>query len=210
MSKSEQISSGVVSDSDDENIYNSSQITPPIDVFGEGLSTLIFDLRMSSKMVLVVAMLKSHFTDTALNVEHRTLLDNYVIIDFGACMINEVEADVSTNQRLDLYSLICAHLGFELIVLNSDCHLCGIVFSQKVPIDFNDVVDSFLKYYESPERRFIFKTVDGMLKWDSLYDLTTQTPQNELLHIKMSPLMIEELVTILTRINYGQCVEQDF
>ncbi|TYG89219.1 hypothetical protein ES288_A12G082200v1 [Gossypium darwinii] len=67
-------------------------------------------------------------------------------------------------------------------------------------------VDSFLKYYESPERRPIFETVDEMLKWAGLYNLTTQTLQDELIGIKLSPLLIEELVTVITRINYGQSV----
>ncbi|KAL4379028.1 hypothetical protein GQ457_02G010100 [Hibiscus cannabinus] len=67
-------------------------------------------------------------------------------------------------------------------------------------------VDSFLKYYESPERRPVFETVDEMLKWAGLYDLTTRTLQDELVQLKISPLMIDELVTVITRINYGQSV----
>ncbi|XP_039016774.1 farnesylcysteine lyase-like [Hibiscus syriacus] len=67
-------------------------------------------------------------------------------------------------------------------------------------------VDSFLKYYESPETRPVFETVDEMLKWAGLYNLTTRTLQDELVHIKISPLMIDELVTVITRINYGQSV----
>ncbi|KAL4272615.1 hypothetical protein GQ457_13G021380 [Hibiscus cannabinus] len=319
MSKSEQNSKRVVSDLNDENVYNSSQITPPVDVaLGEGLSTLIFYLRMSPEMVLVAAMLKSHLIDTILNAEHRALLDHCdmvlnnevlqatipwridfrhvkrqwnleelvsdfvstdcldslskkllrvvksyleemilklfsyiheevkmydpykfrlllmrsknvnkyfieqrtieqmmklsemntevgvneltashhlkqqrfyiaileardrigghvyidcsslsVIVDLGA-MISEVEVDVSTKRRPDLSSLICEHLGVELIVLNSVCPFYDIVFGLKVTTDINVVVGSFLKYYESPERRFF--------------------------------------VTILTRIHYGQSI----
>ncbi|XVF14864.1 hypothetical protein REPUB_Repub09cG0097700 [Reevesia pubescens] len=67
-------------------------------------------------------------------------------------------------------------------------------------------VDSFLRYYESPETRPIFETVDEMLKWAGLYNLTTRTLQDELIDTKLSPLLIEELVTVITRINYGQSV----
>ncbi|KAK8549104.1 hypothetical protein V6N12_062002 [Hibiscus sabdariffa] len=221
MSKSEQNSKRVVSDLNDENVYNSSQITPPVDVaLGEGLSTLIFYLRMSPEMVLVAAMLKSHLIDTILNAEHRALLDHCdmvlnnevlqatipwridfrhvkrqwnleelqqrfyiaileardrigghvyidcsslsVIVDLGA-MISEVEVDVSTKRRPDLSSLICEHLGVELIVLNSVCPFYDIVFGLKVTTDINVVVGSFLKYYESPERRFVSETMDEML-----------------------------------------------
>ncbi|XP_022752252.1 LOW QUALITY PROTEIN: farnesylcysteine lyase-like [Durio zibethinus] len=67
-------------------------------------------------------------------------------------------------------------------------------------------LDNFLKYYESPEMRPVFETVDEMLKWAGLYDLTTRTLQDELIDTKLSPLLIEELVTVITRINYGQSV----
>ncbi|XVF16929.1 hypothetical protein REPUB_Repub10bG0073200 [Reevesia pubescens] len=67
-------------------------------------------------------------------------------------------------------------------------------------------VDSFLKYYQSPETRPVFETVDEMLKWPGLYNLTTRTLQDELIDIKLSPLLLEELVTVITRINYGQSV----
>uniref|UniRef100_A0A2P2J4M1 Prenylcysteine lyase domain-containing protein n=1 Tax=Rhizophora mucronata TaxID=61149 RepID=A0A2P2J4M1_RHIMU len=59
-------------------------------------------------------------------------------------------------------------------------------------------VNKFLKYYESFETRPIFKTVDEMLKWAGLYDLTTQTLRDELVGIALSPLLIEELVTVST------------
>ncbi|KAK8717227.1 hypothetical protein V6N13_044503 [Hibiscus sabdariffa] len=67
-------------------------------------------------------------------------------------------------------------------------------------------VDSFLKYYESHEKRPVFETVDEMLKWAGLYNLTTRTLQDELVQVKISPLMIDELITVITRINYGQSV----
>ncbi|KAM7519380.1 hypothetical protein LguiB_018342 [Lonicera macranthoides] len=67
-------------------------------------------------------------------------------------------------------------------------------------------VNSFLKYYESIESRPIFETVEDMLKWAGLYNLTTRTLQEELVDAGLSPLLIQELVTVITRINYGQNV----
>lgn len=67
-------------------------------------------------------------------------------------------------------------------------------------------VDSFLKYYESKETRPIFSNVEDMLKWAGLYNLTTQTLEEELVGLKFSPLLIQELITVITRINYGQSV----
>ncbi|KAB9653249.1 hypothetical protein FH972_027054 [Carpinus fangiana] len=67
-------------------------------------------------------------------------------------------------------------------------------------------VDRFLKYYGSLESRPLFETVDGMLQWAGLYNLTTRTLQEELVDARLSPLLIQELVTVITRINYGQSV----
>nr|POF03691.1 farnesylcysteine lyase [Quercus suber] len=65
-------------------------------------------------------------------------------------------------------------------------------------------VNNFLKYYERFESRPVFETVDEMLKWAGLYNLTTRTLQEELIDVGLSPLLIKELVTVTTRINYGQ------
>lgn len=65
-------------------------------------------------------------------------------------------------------------------------------------------VGNFLKYYESHETRPVFETVDEMLKWADLYNLTTRPLLDELIDAKLSSLLIEELVTVITRINYGQ------
>lgn len=67
-------------------------------------------------------------------------------------------------------------------------------------------VDNFLKYYQSFESRPVFETVDDMLTWAGLYHLTTRTLQEELVDAGLSPLLIQELVTVITRINYGQSV----
>lgn len=57
-------------------------------------------------------------------------------------------------------------------------------------------MNSFLKYYESIESRPIFETVEDMLKWAGLYNLTTRTLQEELVDAGLSPLLIQELVTV--------------
>ncbi|KAH9717265.1 Farnesylcysteine lyase [Citrus sinensis] len=65
-------------------------------------------------------------------------------------------------------------------------------------------VDKFLKYYESFETRPVFESVDEMLKWAGLYNLTARSLEEELIDARLSPLLMQELVTIITRINYGQ------
>ncbi|XP_047315224.1 farnesylcysteine lyase [Impatiens glandulifera] len=67
-------------------------------------------------------------------------------------------------------------------------------------------VNKFLKYYESCESRPVFETVDEMLKWAGLYNLTSRILQEELINARLSPALIDELVTVITKINYGQSV----
>ncbi|XP_048127992.1 farnesylcysteine lyase [Rhodamnia argentea] len=67
-------------------------------------------------------------------------------------------------------------------------------------------VNNFLKYYESTDSRPVFETVDEMLKWAGLYKLTGHTLEEELISIGLSPLLIRELITVITRVNYGQSV----
>ncbi|KAL8473376.1 hypothetical protein ACS0TY_030273 [Phlomoides rotata] len=65
-------------------------------------------------------------------------------------------------------------------------------------------VNKFLRYYEALESRPVFDSVEGMLKWAGLYNLTTRTLGEELVEVGLSPLLIQELATVITRINYGQ------
>ncbi|KAL9459637.1 hypothetical protein AB3S75_002942 [Citrus x aurantiifolia] len=67
-----------------------------------------------------------------------------------------------------------------------------------------NAVDKFLKYYESFETRPVFESVDEMLKWAGLFNLTARSLEEELIDARLSPLLMQELVTIITRINYGQ------
>lgn len=59
-----------------------------------------------------------------------------------------------------------------------------------------DTVNCFLKYYSDRDTRPIFNTVDEMLKWADLYNLTTRTLDEQLVEIGLSPLLIQELVTV--------------
>lgn len=57
-------------------------------------------------------------------------------------------------------------------------------------------VERFLKYYESFERRPVFESVDEMLKWAGLYNLTTRSLREEVLDVGLSRLLTQELVTV--------------
>lgn len=65
-----------------------------------------------------------------------------VPVDLGASIITGVEADVDTERRPDPSSLICAQLGVELTILNSDCPLYDIVTAQKVPSDLDEALEA--------------------------------------------------------------------
>lgn len=65
-----------------------------------------------------------------------------VPVDLGASIITGVEADVDTERRPDPSSLICAQLGLELTILNSDCPLYDIVTAQKVPSDLDEALEA--------------------------------------------------------------------
>ncbi|KAL6511829.1 hypothetical protein OROGR_021426 [Orobanche gracilis] len=65
-----------------------------------------------------------------------------VPIDLGASIITGVEADVATERRPDPSSLICAQLGLELTVLNSECPLYDTVTGQKVPADLDEALEA--------------------------------------------------------------------
>ncbi|XP_077231500.1 lysine-specific histone demethylase 1 homolog 3-like [Tasmannia lanceolata] len=65
-----------------------------------------------------------------------------VPVDLGASIITGVEADVATERRPDPSSLVCAQLGLELTVLNSDCPLYDIVTGQKVPVDLDEALEA--------------------------------------------------------------------
>ncbi|KAM7274052.1 hypothetical protein ACFE04_028716 [Oxalis oulophora] len=65
-----------------------------------------------------------------------------VPVDLGASIITGVEADVATERRPDPSSLVCAQLGLELTVLNSDCPLYDTVSGQKVASDLDEALEA--------------------------------------------------------------------
>ncbi|KAG9442909.1 hypothetical protein H6P81_018763 [Aristolochia fimbriata] len=65
-----------------------------------------------------------------------------VPVDLGASIITGIEADIATERRPDPSSLICAQLGLELTVLNSDCPLYDIMTGQKVPPDLDEALEA--------------------------------------------------------------------
>lgn len=100
--------------------------------------------------------------------------------------------------------------GFSLVdkvvsILNSFKLFWRYGFSLLKMQNFVEVMlDKFLKYYEGFETRPVFNGVEEMLKWSGLYNLTSRTLEEELIDAGMSSLLIAELVTVITRINYGQ------
>lgn len=82
------------------------------------------------------------------------------------------------------------------------------------------MIDNFLKYYESLESRPVFDSVEGMLKWSGLYNLTKVTLQEKLSEAQLSPLLVNELVTvkcsfsldsfIISYLRHGSSVHKNF
>ncbi|KAF8410492.1 hypothetical protein HHK36_003020 [Tetracentron sinense] len=65
-----------------------------------------------------------------------------VPVDLGASIITGIEADVATERRPDPSSLVCAQLGLELTVLNSECPLYDIVTGQKISADLDETLEA--------------------------------------------------------------------
>lgn len=70
-----------------------------------------------------------------------------------------------------------------------------------------EMVDRFCLYYSEFESRPVFDNVEEMLKWSGLHALTQRTLEQELTNAGLSSLLISELITVITRINYGQSVD---
>ncbi|CAI9753401.1 unnamed protein product [Fraxinus pennsylvanica] len=65
-----------------------------------------------------------------------------VPVDLGASIITGVEADVATERRPDPSSLVCAQLGLELTVLNSDCPLYDTITGEKVSARLDEALEA--------------------------------------------------------------------
>ncbi|CAA6660412.1 unnamed protein product [Spirodela intermedia] len=68
-------------------------------------------------------------------------------------------------------------------------------------------VGKFMIYYKDLASRPVFESAEEMLRWAGLDGLTRRTLQEALAEAGLSPLLISELVTVITRINYGQNVD---
>ncbi|XP_077231671.1 farnesylcysteine lyase-like [Tasmannia lanceolata] len=106
----------------------------------------------------------------------------------------------SQNSKIPLYPKIVNFLNSLLLFRRYGFSLIRMQrFVKKL-------VDNFLRFYMSHESRPVFTTVEEMLKWADLYGLTQRTLQDELAAAGLSQRLISELITVITRINYGQNV----
>ncbi|XP_043722903.1 farnesylcysteine lyase-like [Telopea speciosissima] len=105
-----------------------------------------------------------------------------------------------TNSKSPQYNKIVSIVNSLLIFFRYGFSL------YKMQSFVDNTVGSFLKYYTDQTSRPVFETVDEMLKWSGLYGLTRRTLQEELVDAGLSPRLISELVTVITRVNYGQSV----
>lgn len=107
---------------------------------------------------------------------------------------------LSSNSNLPIFQRVVSFANSVLIFVRYGFSL----FRMNNFVD--TTVNNFLKYYEGFESRPVFETVEQMLKWSGLYNLTTRTLEEELLDAGLSARLIQELVTVITRINYGQSI----
>lgn len=107
---------------------------------------------------------------------------------------------LSSNSNLPIFQSVVSFANSVLIFFRYGFSL----FRMNSFVD--TTVNRFLKYYEGFESRQVFSTVDEMLKWSGLYNMTKRTLYEELIDARLSSKLIEELVTVVTRINYGQSV----
>ncbi|KAF0895635.1 hypothetical protein E2562_013930 [Oryza meyeriana var. granulata] len=93
------------------------------------------------------------------------------------------------------------------VLLNSLCLLKRYGLSLlKMDRFVQEMLQRFMLYYNGFESRPVFDTVEEMLKWSGLYGLTRRTLEEELVDAGLNSQTISELVTVITRINYGQSV----
>lgn len=145
---------------------------------------------------------------------------NYHAVNFTKMLNLKVKSDES-DESISLGIWNGSEFVFKTIEVNSRFSwfrsIVGLVNSVRVFVRYGFslfkmnrfvevTVDSFLKYYQTLESRPVFGTVEEMLKWAGLYNLTTRTLHEELIDAGLSSLLIQELATVITRINYGQSV----
>lgn len=82
-------------------------------------------------------------------------------------------------------------------MVNSVCLFVRYGFSLlKMEAFVESTVDKFLKYYDDVESRPVFESVEEMLKWSGLYNLTQTTLEDVLSLANFSPTLMQELATV--------------
>ncbi|KAG2692700.1 hypothetical protein I3760_08G064900 [Carya illinoinensis] len=140
-------------------LMNDSHTICSSDDYIKGTHSLQCDLEFRKKIIVVGAgpagltaarhLQRQGFSVTVLEARSRIggrvftdCSSLSVPVDLGASIITGVEADVATERRPDPSSLVCAQLGLELTVLNSDCPLYDIATGQKVPADLDEALEA--------------------------------------------------------------------
>ena len=95
---------------------------------------------------------------------------------------------------LNFIKLFWRHVLFDLLTVNN--------FITKMSTNFTNI-------YDLQEKEQAFNTVPEMLRalgGEKFYEYTQQTTRQALENIGLNQLLIDELVTVVIRINYGQDV----
>ncbi|CBI19805.3 unnamed protein product, partial [Vitis vinifera] len=122
----------------DHNVQFDSDVRKKIIVVGAGPAGLTAARHLQRHGFSVIVLEARSRIGGRVYTDHSSLS---VPVDLGASIITGVEADVDTERRPDPSSLVCAQLGLELTVLNSDCPLYDInldkpsLDSEKIIVD---------------------------------------------------------------------------
>ncbi|KAJ0085775.1 hypothetical protein Patl1_09258 [Pistacia atlantica] len=122
-----------------QHVHCDSEIRKKIIIIGAGPAGLTAARHLKRQGFSVIILEARHRIGGRVYTDRTSLS---VPVDLGASIITGVEADVATERRPDPSSLICAQLGLELTVLNSDCPLYDIVSGQKVPADLDESLEA--------------------------------------------------------------------
>ncbi|GMG99825.1 hypothetical protein Nepgr_001665 [Nepenthes gracilis] len=136
-----------------------------------------------------------------LNLKEKTKTDNDDLISLGIWDGSKfVFKTLSVDSKFPFIQKVVAQINSLRLLWRYGASLF------KMESYVESTLDKFLKYYESFDSRPFFATVEEMLEWSGLRNLPARTLQEELIDAGLSALLIEELVTVITRINYGQSV----
>ncbi|XP_044511651.1 lysine-specific histone demethylase 1 homolog 3-like [Mangifera indica] len=122
-----------------QHVQCDSEIRKKIIIIGAGPAGLTAARHLQRQGFSVILLEARNRIGGRVYTDHTSLS---VPVDLGASIITGVEADVATERRPDPSSLICAQLGLELTVLNSDCPLYDIISGQKVPSGLDEALEA--------------------------------------------------------------------